>query len=1185
MAWPYYAEDQVLSDWWMVSTLIRALGELAFGFVVLLCAAVWVLIAKLIRSSGLSLSCHSCQQFRRREAYASHKHLRPSFNTLRLALGQDMSSSSDECTHLSGCSCSYGNETENPAPPSTVKLFSRCHREFLHTGSSSSLGYHSCSSRLLRAEEGVNFQRLDSFSSDTADDDLDERSLRDASGKPSGSCVSECRLLNVEMNNEFPVFSKRPLKRKFAKVFPGNSSRDSSPRDQTEGFVDQHSSGIAKKSPADGVRNGSGEADACCLSAPEEDEDELEEEAETVSLTRKQTVVSDADDEENLTWEESSGNSSSHGSFAYIGRLPVNSGRRQEVAGRKTEGVASESQFGRGSRGNITSEWSGSMEVSHPVDEMEKGGFETNQADDDEDEQLESCGVEELREALRAERKALTELYRELEQERSASATAANETMAMITRLQEEKAAAQMECRQFQRMAEEKQLYDQEALAVLQDILVRRDQEVFRLEEEAKLYRQKLLALTGDDLDKGGVEVSDEGSERNSDFLLIERETLLLEGSEEWKQKKNKREEKLLAEIKEWVTAVNGRGQALPNISAVKEDEESSEKVKLSHKIGNLSIDAGRKNLLESFSSVGEENLRDRCDSEAGIGSGAAAAGYESFHHLMDTLRKEPRLRDAASLETLDKIEEKFEKQSRKGKVKNEEDLRLIWKNTLRSFGPVVGENFANTANKSPNKQELKGFMEDSTESRGLMSGIVRDAEANRAMEQKTISVLEYVWKFEEQLHQGRAKKLGRASSKRFDKQVSPTPESGLYSQVSTGGALIEFPGIESDREKLNRLSSDGSRLTSSRIRRHASEADGFQVKGEAAVCSRIAAEVQERGERPLRHEDEEQSQGSLVHDVYEMEPDSLDASTLDRSEVCSRKVTKSLVSNSEKLALGGSLYSPENDVYMDYVEDRGDRLRKPEPLSGYTLSERKDNGKGRFFSQVRTGRYVSSVAEDESTDQDCEWPASTSGSDHYAAQASVAQGAGGRTPRTPAPKSDDVMDQLSARLKALEADRQDMKQTINSLRVERAENGEMLREIAQHLREFRETGQKVAESTEQEVTLASAMKGILSFSRFRCSVQAQLNKLARVFLRNVDLGICHGDQHVGLCRLLQISPQQPIRVTRRAEAKAEEIVSNGLQEGSLYQGANGQSTLLSQQSWPLDARERAGTALSGWDY
>ncbi|KAL3689837.1 hypothetical protein R1sor_016146 [Riccia sorocarpa] len=139
----------------------------------------------------------------------------------------------------------------------------------------------------------------------------------------------------------------------------------------------------------------------------------------------------------------------------------------------------------------------------------------------------------------------------------------------------------------------------------------------------------------------------------------------LLESSEEWKQKKNKREEKLLAEIKEWVTAKE-QGQALPNISAVKEDEESSEKVKLSHKIGNLSNDACRKNLLESFSSVGKENLRDRCDSEPGIGSGAAA-GYESFHHLMDTLRKEPRLRNTASLETLDKIEEKFEKQSRKG--------------------------------------------------------------------------------------------------------------------------------------------------------------------------------------------------------------------------------------------------------------------------------------------------------------------------------------------------------------------------------------------------------------------------------------------------------------------------------------------------------------------------------------
>ncbi|RZB86555.1 Myosin-binding protein 3 [Glycine soja] len=43
----------------------------------------------------------------------------------------------------------------------------------------------------------------------------------------------------------------------------------------------------------------------------------------------------------------------------------------------------------------------------------------------------------------------------ELEEESSAYAIAANQTMAMINRLQEEKAAMQMEALQYQRMMEE----------------------------------------------------------------------------------------------------------------------------------------------------------------------------------------------------------------------------------------------------------------------------------------------------------------------------------------------------------------------------------------------------------------------------------------------------------------------------------------------------------------------------------------------------------------------------------------------------------------------------------------------------------------------------------------------------------------------------------------------------------
>ncbi|XP_042503627.1 myosin-binding protein 2-like [Macadamia integrifolia] len=101
--------------------------------------------------------------------------------------------------------------------------------------------------------------------------------------------------------------------------------------------------------------------------------------------------------------------------------------------------------------------------------------------------------VERLKSALREERKALHAMYAELEEERSASAIAANQTMAMITRLQEEKAAMQMEALQYQRMMEEQSEYDQEALQLLNELMVKREKEKQELEKELEIYRKKAL--------------------------------------------------------------------------------------------------------------------------------------------------------------------------------------------------------------------------------------------------------------------------------------------------------------------------------------------------------------------------------------------------------------------------------------------------------------------------------------------------------------------------------------------------------------------------------------------------------------------------------------------------------------------------------------------------------------------
>ncbi|KAI3926459.1 hypothetical protein MKW92_007925 [Papaver armeniacum] len=101
--------------------------------------------------------------------------------------------------------------------------------------------------------------------------------------------------------------------------------------------------------------------------------------------------------------------------------------------------------------------------------------------------------IEKLKSALKAEHKALTALYAELEEERSASAIAANQTMAMITRLQEEKSAMQMEALQYQRMMDEQSEYDQEALQLLNELMVKREREKQEMEKELEIYRKKVI--------------------------------------------------------------------------------------------------------------------------------------------------------------------------------------------------------------------------------------------------------------------------------------------------------------------------------------------------------------------------------------------------------------------------------------------------------------------------------------------------------------------------------------------------------------------------------------------------------------------------------------------------------------------------------------------------------------------
>lgn len=97
-----------------------------------------------------------------------------------------------------------------------------------------------------------------------------------------------------------------------------------------------------------------------------------------------------------------------------------------------------------------------------------------------------------LVEALKEEHAASTSLYLELDKERSAAASAADEAMAMIQRLQEEKASIEMEARQYQRIIEDKSAYDAEEMNILKEIIIRREWEKHFMEKEVEAYRQMI---------------------------------------------------------------------------------------------------------------------------------------------------------------------------------------------------------------------------------------------------------------------------------------------------------------------------------------------------------------------------------------------------------------------------------------------------------------------------------------------------------------------------------------------------------------------------------------------------------------------------------------------------------------------------------------------------------------------
>lgn len=99
-----------------------------------------------------------------------------------------------------------------------------------------------------------------------------------------------------------------------------------------------------------------------------------------------------------------------------------------------------------------------------------------------------------LREMVTNQQQVIEELSTELDEERNASSSAANEAMSMILRLQREKAEIQMEARQFKRFAEEKMGHDQQEMTALEELLYKREQGIQSLTCEVQAYKHRMMS-------------------------------------------------------------------------------------------------------------------------------------------------------------------------------------------------------------------------------------------------------------------------------------------------------------------------------------------------------------------------------------------------------------------------------------------------------------------------------------------------------------------------------------------------------------------------------------------------------------------------------------------------------------------------------------------------------------------
>ncbi|XP_022149137.1 protein FLOURY 1-like [Momordica charantia] len=149
--------------------------------------------------------------------------------------------------------------------------------------------------------------------------------------------------------------------------------------------------------------------------------------------------------------------------------------------------LVANSKWGVDADGDVKSEEKDNVVVEDDIQNEEK-------ENDSEDAEFD---VIRLRKLVKIERKYKKEALEELEKERMAAATSAEEAMAMIFRLQHEKSAIEIQAKHFSRMMEQRQQYDQDVIECLQRIIMEYELERSLSEQPCSCSSERKQQRTG----------------------------------------------------------------------------------------------------------------------------------------------------------------------------------------------------------------------------------------------------------------------------------------------------------------------------------------------------------------------------------------------------------------------------------------------------------------------------------------------------------------------------------------------------------------------------------------------------------------------------------------------------------------------------------------------------------------